>query len=88
MERRPKPGGIDRSIWLKALGEVQTAPLEDDPHVITTMEFARLLGVGRAKAEHRLKQMVTAGKAAHTEKRIRRVDGHVMCVTAYRLIQP
>lgn len=85
IDRQRSKGGIARNAWLAALEEVQTAEPPSDPHVMTVMEFGALIGMGRARAEHRLKLLVAAGKATRCEKRIRRADGHLMSVAAYRL---
>ncbi len=76
---------ITRTDWLKALDDAKNAPLPESD-AITAVEFADMIGVQRAQAYHRLMAMERIGKVQRTTKLIRRGDGSVLKVAAYRLI--
>ncbi len=77
---------INRDEWLKALHDATHAPLPESD-AITAVEFGDLIGVQRAQAYKRLVQMEKAGKATRTTKPLRRSDGSVVTVAAYRLVK-
>jgi hypothetical protein len=79
--------GITRDDWLTAMREAQgQAPAPDDPSVLTVQEFAALMGICRATAEKRMRALVASGKATHTTKPARRLNGVVSAISAYRLV--
>jgi hypothetical protein len=75
---------ISRDEWLQALGETIVPP---DPNAITSAEFAQMIGRGIIAARRRLDQMVADGTAEHCMKLLRRRDGVVQTVAAYRLVK-
>ncbi len=79
---------ITRDDWLRAVGEAAIEPDMDDPAVLTLQEFGNLIGMARSAALPRMNRLLEAGKATRTRKRIRRSDGAIMSVPAFRLVQP
>ena len=80
--------GITRDDWLSAIREAtEPLPSADDDESVTIADFATLLGVQRCQAGKRMRMLVHAGKATLTRKSIRRVDGGVIWVPAYRLVK-
>ncbi len=76
---------INRDDWLAAIREAGFQELQDDQQAVTIAEFAKLIGVGRPRAEDRMKQLVALGLATRTTKRMPRFDGALYPVPAYRL---
>lgn len=76
--------GINREEWLAALKDANEAPL---PHsdAVTIREFAELTGYGIAHATRKMRQLVLMEKATPTTKLMRRSNGAVITVPAYRL---
>lgn len=71
--------------WLRALQDVQPV-YEPDPNALTLQEFATMLGCANSTATKRLAALIAAGRAERTSKTIRRSNGSVLNVTAYRLV--
>lgn len=79
---------ITRDLWIKELAAVEQLQLDaQDPRVLTTAEFMELARCQRVTATLKLRKLVEAGKAVHTKKTIRRVDGGIQTVPAYRLLE-
>lgn len=78
---------IDRDAWLSAVAAAGFHATADDRDAVTIKEFAEMLGVGRSRAEDRMRQLVDQGMAVTTQKRIVRCDGAQHPVPAYRLVQ-
>ena len=76
---------ITRDDWLQALKDATAPPPPEDLDTLTINEFAKIIGVQRAQASKRMQILVDAGKATVTRKAIRRVDGGVVYIPAYRL---
>lgn len=75
---------ITRDDWLNALADVKRSALVETD-AISIQEFAKMLGVGRSAAAHRMKRLLAAGKAEATTKAMLRSDGSLVTVPAYRL---
>lgn len=86
MESGPQPGGINRDDWLSALREADHADCPESD-ALTIAELGEILGAQRLATTNRVKRMIAAGTAVKTTKRIRRGDGAVITVTAYRLVK-
>lgn len=71
--------------WRRALAEVEDREISHDPNVVTTAEVMQLLGINRVTAGIKLKKLIAAGRAALVKKVIRRDDGGIQTVPAYRL---
>lgn len=78
---------ITRDDWLKALADVEIRPVAVDEGVLSQVEFQQLLGMGRSAAKRRIDALVRDGKAERVKKLIKRTDGAVVTVTAYRLLK-
>lgn len=78
-----KTKGITREEWLSALGE---ADIKEDPSAFTIEELAKMLGIGRQAMNIRIRKLLSEGKADKARKRIRRSDGSLALVTAYKLL--
>lgn len=76
---------INRDEWLNAIAEAGIGVTADDQGAITIKEFSELLGIGRPRAEDRMRELMDKGLAVRTTKRILRVDGASYPVPAYRL---
>lgn len=77
---------IAHEAWMAALADVEATPLEEDASALTVQQFAAELGIGRHAAESKLKKLIDAGKVTRVTKRIRRCDGQMITVNAYRLV--
>lgn len=78
--------GPSREAWLKALQDIQRAPLlANDPAAVTAMEFGHMLGISPGHASKRLRELVHAGKAERTSKWIMRDGNSPTKIPAYRL---
>ena len=75
---------INRDEWLAAVKDAEATPLPESG-ALTLQEVAAIIGLKRQAAELRVKLMLQAGTATKTTKQIRRTDGHIVTVTAYRL---
>lgn len=72
--------------WRRALMEVEDQEITvKDPNVVTTAEFMALVGINRATAASKLRKLVAAGRATLTKRTMRRTDGGIQTVPAYRL---
>ena len=76
---------ISRDDWLKALEEVQSAPLPASDAISVT-EFAVMTRVTNQTAARHLRTLVMNGKATRCRKPFRRGDGVIITVPAYRLV--
>jgi DNA-binding Lrp family transcriptional regulator len=85
-EDRLDSSGISREEWLAAFNEVEAAPLPEDD-AVSTLEFAKMMGISRAQAHRRLSMMLDAGKAERCTKTIRRVNMGIVQIPAFRLIK-
>ena len=82
-----RPTSIDRGAWERAWADVQAAPIPDpNADAMTTADLELLWGVARTQATRRARQLVQAGKAQAVPKLVRRADGGVIKVPAYRLV--
>jgi len=77
---------ISRDEWLEALRDV-TAPLEENSDAIMVREFAEILGVSHGQAGRKMRQLVASNRAVQVRRQLRRSDGGVIYVPAYRLIK-
>jgi len=77
---------INRDQWLEAVREATERPLPPSD-ALTIKELGELLGVDRFGATRRINAVIALKRAEKTTKSIRRSDGVVVRVTAYRLIQ-
>ena len=77
---------IDRDDWLAAVHAAQNAPLPESD-AITVSEFSKLIGLERCQSAVRLKRMLEAGMVEATTKLVRRINGQVVSVPAYRLLK-
>lgn len=83
---RSSDAGPSRDAWLKALQDIQRAPLlENDPSAVTSTEFGQMLGVSPGQASKRLRELVKAGKAERTSKWVLREGNGPTRIPAYRL---
>lgn len=87
MESGPIPGGITRDEWLAALNEAAQPLPPEETDTMSAVELAKMFGVSRHTMNFRLERLMEMGKAERTTKRIRRTNGSVITVTAYRLIK-
>jgi hypothetical protein len=76
---------ITRDDWLNALHEAVHAPLPETD-ALTVVELAEVFGVGREQARRRVNVLIANGRAERTRKQIRRADGGVLSVPAFRLL--
>lgn len=79
--------GINRDDWLSAYKAAMDAPLPPSD-ALTVKEFGALIGFNHSHAHKRLKLMVETGIAELTKKQVRRDDGGIISVPAYRLKKP
>ena len=70
--------------WMAAMKAAIEAPIPESD-ALTVLEFGALVGIERSHASKRLKAMVAQGTAEYVKKQIRRADGGVIWVPAYRL---
>jgi hypothetical protein len=77
---------ITRDDWLSALEAAKTSALPDTD-AFTLKELTDVFGCGRKQAELRVSMLVAANLAERTTKQIRRIDGGVVSVPAYRLLE-
>lgn len=84
----PQPTKITRDDWLAALEETRANEVDRDPSLLSYDEFASLMGIARATAVKRLNELVEAGRAVRSVKRILAPDGRIRAVVAYRLKKP
>ena len=78
---------ITRDDWLNAIREAGIDDPVGDPDAVTAGEFAAMFGIDRNAAMRRLVQLVEAGKATRTTKRMTDVLGRSVSYPAYKLIQ-
>lgn len=79
--------GITRDDWLKAVADIDLRPIPpQDVDALTMLEVQALLGIGRLAAKRRVEALLRDGKAERVKKLIKRTDGAVVTVTAYRLL--
>lgn len=76
---------INRDAWLQAVKEAAEAPLPETT-AMSVQELADQLGICRESMHRKLIALVANGKARKTTKRIRRIDGMAITVTAYDLV--
>lgn len=78
---------INRDEWLAAVKAANEAPLPETD-TVTIVEFADLIGMERAQASKRMRGLVTTGLAQRAPKKlVRRADGGIIAVPAYRLVK-
>ena len=75
---------INRDDWLRALTEAGLTH-DGDQDAITATEFGAMFNLKRAAARYKLAQLVEAGKAVPTRKRVADAAGRIVVVPAYRL---
>ena len=76
---------ISRDDWLSAMNDAMHAPLPPSD-ALTVVELAEVFGVQREQARRRAHVLVSSGKAEHTTKQVRRANGGVITVPAFRLL--
>lgn len=77
---------INREAWEQARQEALNAPLPDTD-ALMTRELAELWQVTHGHAGKLARRLVSVGKAEFTRKQVRRTDGGVVWVPAYRLLK-
>ena len=77
---------INRDLWLKATEEVERAELPPSD-ALTMAEYAALIGAQRFAAKKRLDRLLAQGKVEIVTKVIRRTDGNLLRVRAFRLLK-
>ena len=79
---------ITHADWQKALADLNERDVDTDPSVLTASELEAVWGVPERTASRKIKRLVADGWAIPTKKRIRRVNGSVALVGAYKLKEP
>jgi hypothetical protein len=78
--------GITRDEWMAAMSDVENAPLPADD-ALSTLDFAKMMGLSRSQAHRRLMLLLEAGKAERCTKLMRRNGVGVVQIPAFRLIK-
>ena len=78
---------ITRDDWLSAVKEATVEVPLPESDALTMQELADLLGCKRTAARLRLKVLIGNGRAVRTTKLVRRSDGSVTALPAYRLVE-
>ncbi len=81
----PKPAKITRDDWLSAIAETSESRADQDPSLLSYAEFQVLMNVAYGTALRRLRELVAAGRAVRTTKRMVTQDGRLRTVVAFRL---
>jgi predicted ArsR family transcriptional regulator len=76
---------ITRDDWQKAIAEITATRIDTDPSVVTLYEFAEMMGVAYQTSRKRLADLVKAGKAVQTRKRVQTQDGRIRSLVAFKL---
>ena len=84
-KRAPAPTTITRDDWLAALEEATAGRVDNDPSLLTYMDFAAMFGVAIGTARDRLRMLVSKGLAKRSTKRALTPDGKIRVVVAFRL---
>lgn len=78
---------ITRDDWLEAVNAAMVKPVPESD-ALTLLEIAAMLNLSPTQTKRRMRVLVAAGGATRTKKAIRRTDGQVVDVAAYRLNKP
>ena len=76
---------ITHADWQKALADLSEHDLDTDPSVLTISELEVVWGMPERSASRKIRRLVTDGLAIPTKKRVRRVNGAIALVGAYKL---
>ena len=79
---------ITHADWQKALADLGEREVDTDPSVLTISELEVVWGIPERTASRKIKRLVENGYASPTKKRIRRVNGSIALIGAYRLKEP
>ena len=79
---------ITHADWQKALADLSEHDLDTDPSVLTISELEVVWGMPERSASRKIRRLVTDGLAIPTKKRVRRVNGSIALVGAYKLKEP
>ena len=79
---------ITHADWQKALADLNESEIGTDPSVLTISELQAVWNMPERTATRKIKQFVEKGYASPTKKRIRRVNGSIALVGAYKLKEP
>ena len=79
---------ITHADWQKALADLNEGEVDTDPSVLTTAELQVVWNMPERTATRKIKLLVENGYASPTKKRIRRVNGSIALVGAYKLKEP
>ena len=77
---------ITRDDWLSAVKEAREVTIPESD-ALTMQELASLLGLRRTATRLQLNTLISTGRAVKTTKQVRRLDGRVVVVPAYRLVE-
>ena len=76
---------ITHADWQKALADLNQSEVDTDPSVLTISELEAVWGIPERTASRKIRRLMEKGYASATKKRIRRVNGSIALVGAYKL---
>lgn len=78
---------INRDLWLQAVADT-LGPIDNDPNLLTSTEFAAIQKCGRTRANTLLIRMRDEGKVVAAQKWVLDSSSRRQLVPAWRLVTP